>query len=249
MFYLFKKKPKFSFVTHDEMVYNYFQVSEGKNFFPQWWRDIKHDLYATDIWPAGPTEKSVSTKLLTMKTCPGITDLYKNSYVMPLWSEVDILTTKTSVRAIASDKITKTDSHGSHQRGNFLDEKDYSHLKIQSPWMVETTSNIKFLVSSCMFSDKNLLDNYFIPNGVRSFNISSSTNIHGFVRKEENNFTLKAGVPLVHLFPLTDQEISIQCEFDPEKFNYLNKTQPDRFGFSNAYYIKKRLMNRKQNRK
>lgn len=242
MFNIIKPTKKFTFVTHDEMVYEYFKIAPGHRYFPEWWKTLPKDLYAQDIYDNIRVPKSESSKLLTTKSCPGITDLYKKSYIMPLWCEIDINISADTVDVKVSDKMTRIGSHNPHQRGSFLNDKIYKHLKIDTPWKVETKSSISFLISACMFSNENLINRLSIPNGIRSFDISSSTNIHGFVTKEEKNINIKAGTPIIHLFPLTDSNIKIECKFDPEKYQHLNKTQPDRFSFANAYYTKKKLM-------
>lgn len=245
MFNIIKKNlEKFTFVTHDEMIYEYFKVSEGHKYYPEWWKELDTNLYADDLYN-NSLPRSSSNKVLTTKSCPGITDLYKNSFVMPLWCEIDLNVTENYVNAKVSDQMTKIESHGSEQRGSFLDSSKYQHIKINTPWLVETKSNIKFLICACMFSNENLINGLYIPNGIRSFDISASTNIHGFVKKEDRNINLKAGSAMLHLFALTDKKIQIKCEFDPEKYRFLNNTQPGRFSFTNSYYTKKKIMQKR----
>lgn len=224
------------FFTFDPMVYEFFKISEGRNFLPDWWKKIPNKMYCGD-------NHTPSFQIPTMKKCPGLIELYKQSFILPLWTDIDIVVKRHQCTASVSDRMTKIDSHDKIQRGSYLDDNRYHHLKIISPWVASTKSNINFLVSSCSFSNEVFIDSFFIPNGIRSFEVSSSTNIHGFTRIDhDHNFCIESGTPLIHLFPLTDKKVKVHCHLDKNRFEKINMTQPDRFSFNSGYYKKKRLL-------
>jgi len=234
---MLKKTEIIDFFTYDPMVYEFFKISNGSNFFPDWWKNIPNKLYIDG-------QNTPSFEIPTMKKCPGLTELYKQSFVMPLWTDIDIQVKGRQCITSVSDRMTKIDSHDKIQRGSYLNPDKYHHLKIITPWVAKTKSKINFLISSCSFSNEAFIDSFFVPNGFRSFNISSSTNVHGFTRVDyDHNFTLESATPLIHLFPLTDKKVKVRCHLDKDEFQKISMTQPDRFSFNGGYYKKKRLLN------
>lgn len=224
-----KSKKVVDFVTNDYMVYNYFKIEEGRSFIPSWWKDI--DLKDTQ----------------TLKRCPGFINSFKYSYVMPLWTSIEIDIDKEGQIAIrTSDGTTKITSHDPIQRGAYLSEKEYVHIKLESPWLAYSKNHTQWNISPCSWNSEILIDKYVIPTSIRSFDVSYSTNIHGFIRRQYQNIKLKAGTPIVHMFPMTDRKPKVNCIYDPDAFDRLLQSLPSRFGFVSSYYEKRRIMKNKK---
>jgi len=233
MFNIIKRPVELHFYTNDPLVYEYFQIDRGVKWFPDWIKNIDPAL----------NEPNFSQYKKTIKKCPGVLELYKNSFILPLWTELGINIKNKSVHISVSDNSTRIDSHADFQRGTFLPQAENIHLKIVSPWRTETKSSVQFLISACSFSSETLISQFHIPNAIRSYNISAGNNIHAFISNHDQDISIEAGTPLVHIFPLTDKKVNLQCHFDPEKFHYLEALQPNRFSFSGSYFAKKKLIN------
>ena len=232
------KKNVVDFFTHDPMVFEFFQIRKGTNFYPEWWRQIPNNLYESNRFLP---EQSPSEKKKTLKHCPGFSELHKQSYIMPLWTELEMQINNNNWQAKVSDHSTKITSHSAYQRGSYACPSKFQHIKIDTPWQSISKKGIKFLISPCSFTSDKLLTDFFIPNAIRSYDISHGNNIHGFVEIKENIINLEAGMPFIHLFPLTDKKTQIRCHYDPEKFDYLQNLMPGRFSFTKSYFFKRHL--------
>jgi len=228
MFEIFKKSETVHFYTNDPLVYEFFKIQKGTFFYPEWLKKIKNN----------------DENLRTIKKCPGMLDMYKNSFIMPLWTAIKVDIKNSSVHIDASDGSTKIDCHVPTQRGLYMDSEDYLHLKIITPWRAYSKSNTKFLCAPCSFSNEKLVTDFFIPNAIRSYSISAGNNIHGFIINQDQKFELDAGSPIMHIFPITDKQVNIECHFDPERFFYLEALQPNRFSFTGSYFKKRKLLNK-----
>jgi hypothetical protein len=57
-----------------------------------------------------------------------------------------------------------------------------------------------------------------VLSGVLEFEKNHSTNVNMFVPKEDSSYNLQAGLPLVHIVPLTERKVEFrtQCVTDAE---------------------------------
>jgi len=223
------------FFTDNYGVYEYFRIMKGSEAIPDWWKSIDHNLKLGER----PSEKSN-----TVKRCPGIINTFGQSFVMPLWTEIDFAMDENyNWNAKVSDQITSIKSHDIEaQAKGYLDRNKYTHLKIETPWVAREKTGLKFVISPCSWSSELLLSEYFIPTAIRSFNISHGNNIHGFIKNKKQSIILSAGTPLIHIFPLTDKKVQINCHYDPEEVNKIKECQPVKLSFSSSYYKKYKLM-------
>jgi len=240
LFFTKSKKITVDFFTNNFSVYENFPIKHGRNFIPEWWKNIETKKYDNnEIRPAAI--------LPTLKRCPGMINTYKESLIMPLWTEIDIVMHNNSTwTGACSDRKTEISTHPSYQYGDYLPHDRYTHLKITSPWYACEKKGINFVVAPCSWDNQLLLSTYFIPTGIRSWKHTCSTNIHGFIRNHEHSLNLHAGMPIVHFYPMSEKKIDIKCHYDPDKFKQLGENTPDRISFSSSYYKKMRLDKRRK---
>lgn len=195
-------------------------------------------LHAKDRLP--PFYKKVPTTIKTpsgphrgtVKTCPGISDLYKNGLIIQAWS--DIYLNWNSPNTYWEPK-TAAESHSSLQWNNASELKEFYHFKLNSPWKFKEKTGVKFLMTNAFWHETQTP--YFVPNGFLEFKYQNTTNVNTFVNR--NTFpketTIQAGTELCQIIPLSDKEIVLhQHEISQEE--YL-KMQVVFYSF-NAQYLK-----------
>lgn len=213
-------------------VYNYFPLQYGSKMLPDWWKKIPNS-YTTNGLDENPT----------LKGCAGFIDFYTEAISIPLWTDISFKSTQSNklVHWLSSDQITEVQFHHMFQLGDYLsnNRSKYIHMKIVSPWLFSCKKDIKFLFSGNTWSLDNPQD-IVIPTGISNFKYQSSTNINMLLFfNNVQTFKLNAGIPLIHLFPITDKKIKLKMhlirEEEYSKISYLHNTN----FFSKNYFRRK----------
>ena len=137
------KKIVLNAYTNRSEVYEYSKIQPTSNFVPNWWNDL----------PAKPelvnNEEFLGYKL-NMRGCPGFVDLYKLGFMIPLWSDILIEVApngETWYRWQFSDQVSDATVHPDHQRNKFLRDTEFQHIKINTPWLLETNKDLNWMVA------------------------------------------------------------------------------------------------------
>lgn len=232
MITIFRKSSKlhidcFTWVTNLPKLYPVLHASER---VPSFYKKVP----TTVKTPSGPHRG-------TIKTCPGVSDLYKNGIILQAWSDIYLNWTTPNVYW---EPKNSAESHNSLQWNNASELKNFYHFKLNSPWKFKEKSGAKFLMTNVFWHDTS--SPYFVPNGLLEFKYQYTTNVNTFVNI--NTFpketTITAGRELCQIIPLSDKEIVLhQHEISVDE--YL-KMQVVFFSF-NAQYLKvKKLLSEKQ---
>ena len=204
-------------------VIEYAPIVNAIEAIPDWWKKLPKESGEVSFFPTP-----------TMKTCIGMHDYYKKSIAMPLWSDVcfSVQSDSTYMWQFA-DSCTESNVHPPHQYKNFLDQKEYGHIKIHSPWQFKTKNNLDWIITDPMYNRKNL-KNYYLANGMLNFSKQSSTHIQLFIDVATPRAFI---IPFKTMFlftPLTDKRVVVhrhlvtKSEFDSThslstRFTFINK--------------------------
>jgi len=235
------KKVVVDFITHDYKAYDYFPIDKSNKFIPQWWKDIpqQHD---SEIF------KTKANRRNSLKRCPGFMDIFRYSYTLPLW---------TSCEIIVDDRInedgystscadgTKISSHDSEQAGRFMPSNSLVHFKFVSPWLGYSPKSRDLLWdwAPATWNNPNLLGKLIIPTRFRNFRGGTSTNIHTFMDSSTRDvLNLEAGVPMIHMTPMTDSKVEVKCHYDPDWYHRVCSAMNINFSKNNSYYTKRKHM-------
>lgn len=196
MFDIFSKKSKITIdcFTINQDIIDLFPVTLAADFIPSWYKDLS----ATIMHKRLPHP--------TMKTCPGVTDLFTKGIVIPLWADLNLKLEHDVVKDLIHPDLIHR--HTSQQWGNNFDK--WTHIKIISPWQFKEKTGCKFLFTNGFWwQQRNELQ---VLNGMVNYKYQHTTNINCFVNKSvfPNQFTIPAGQPIVHIIPLTDKRINIK---------------------------------------
>jgi hypothetical protein len=220
--------------TSDVSAHTLYPIDYSHKYFPDWWKQLsnrdEHNGTYTDI------------QIPTIKRCQGILDLYKEGFILPLWS--DVVFEPRGIEGYAfqfADRKSQIMVHPEVQYGSFF--KNYYHGKIFSPWSLIEKTGLKFKVSSCTWSLLNLTNDFNLLDGILDFKYQNGTNINFFLNNNiKNQVLLEAGTPMLHIVPLTEKRLEIKRHLidDAEyiKMFALNNATPK---FSGNYTEKKKV--------
>jgi len=229
MLFKFKSKPIYiDFFTNSYHTKELFDISRASLHKPQWWKDIEKK------------HSDVGIPMRTAKGCAGFLDYFKLSYVVPLPYELYVVIQDREYQLITPDYDNVTEdvfnSHPPYQRGNFLPEERYSHIKLPTKWVVDSNKSIPSLITPPCWSNELFVDKISVLSAARNFKYSSSTHWHFILNKNENvSFTLDAGTPCYHFTPITDRKVVVRSHYDPDKFKKITEQKDYDWSFSKSY--------------
>jgi hypothetical protein len=248
MIFLFKKKKiVVDCFTPFKSVYEGYPIQNSMNFFPKEISKIKS--FYTEKHP----QTNIDMQMPTIKRCVGIIDYYKTGFIIPMWTDF-IGQPRTAAEGSTSiGLITSPFSFAPHPHWQYKDTGMFDthfHIKLDSPWNIKENSGVRFTWNPCTWNLHSHSKNFIVPPAVISFDVQCGTHINMFIDKTSDKFTLYAGTPMVHLVPLSDQEVDIKCHLvDVEE--YLTYGIPQEFSriLPNRYARYKTIVKNKQNKK
>ena len=227
-FYIKQPKIKVDFFTARADVFNNFKIEKSLMFAPSWWREL-------------PRQANLPDSLPNMRRCAGFVEMYKQSYVLPMWNDlaIDVDQNKNMYWQFA-DNTSKVEFHDASQRGNFAPNDKYLQAKIISPWCAKTKQDVHWLMHSVIYDDINT-DNYLVCPGLLNFKYQADTNIQIVIPNEvPRKFVIPHNKPLVHLVPLTEKKVEVVTHLVDQK--ELERLHMQRVSFVGSYYALKKLM-------
>jgi len=212
MFFLPKKKVVLHCYTDVPAYSEYAPIEKASNFFPDWWKNLPKSYKEGDLQSS------------TMKGCVGFTDLYSRGFILPMWSEVNIAIGEIgnlAWRYQYRDKTSHASFHPAIQRGDYLPENHYQHLKLVAPWRFHCDYDVDFMFVEPTYNMEEL-NTYKVLPGVLNFKYQSSVNVNLMITKKPEAYELQIPFlrPMAHIIPLDNKEIEIKVSYDPEKHKY-----------------------------
>jgi hypothetical protein len=205
MFFFTKKKIVLDCFTNRIDVYNYNQIDYGTKFFPEWWKNlpkkIDREKTAENFW----------IQLESMKSCPGFIESYKNTAVVPMWTDFDIkFGPEGNYNWFFADE-TVLAHHPEKQHTGMFPGGKYHNRKINSPWLFTCKEDVKFNMEP-MFYNYNRPDDYNICPGIVNYRDQHAVNIIFMIEEvaRERMFELRLSQPLVALRPLSERTLEIK---------------------------------------
>lgn len=194
MLNLFKKKPIIEFYTHPD---HYNVVPEPKSaskFVPEWFKKIPLEMNSKDEFGA---------PAMTAKKCLPLLDAMTYGYTITLSSDVRIETNGdcSIIKASNSPGVKAVEFHNIEQVGGKTGPGFPAHpVKFINPWVIKTAPGWSTLVLPPI--------NHFNPNFtclaglVDTDKYPKEINFPAIWHTSNFNDTIKAGTPLVTVFPI-----------------------------------------------
>lgn len=181
--------------TDDASVFQYAPIVRGTKLMPSWWKKLEE-------------QESYST----MRQCVGMTSLYSKSFIIPLWCDAHFWFDEFGVLNWQFyDYKTQTKVHAYDQRKGWLDENNFAHAKIESPWVLKCSEPINFLWKSVEW-EKTDFSKYLILSGCVEFLHQTTSNINLMFKKQDTSerIIFKLKQPMVHLIPMTERKVHLR---------------------------------------
>ena len=235
-FHIPKKKIVLECVTPSEAVAKYAPIARAGKFLPDWWKDIARKP---------PREAPVREQSVDMRGCVGMVDMYSHGIMIPLWSDLRITIGEKGTTNHAfqyADKKSFAEAHPMYQRGEYLPELDYQHLKLVAPWYIQCTEETEFMFLQPTWNFP-VLGEFEVLNGIVSYKYQHSANINMIFPRMANTdkkITLPLGQPLAHVIPLDPRPVEIKIVVDPARWAQLNEISAP-LHFIDAYKRKKAI--------
>jgi hypothetical protein len=230
-FHIPKKKIVLECVTPSEAVAKFAPIARAGKFLPDWWKDIARNP---------PTQAGID-----MRGCAGMVDMYSHGFMIPMWSELHVTIGAKGTNAYAykyADKRSFAEAHPATQRGSFLPETEYQHLKLVAPWYIQCDEDVKFIFMQPTWNFP-VLGEFEVLTGIVDYKYQHSANINTmFTRKDgmEKVVILPFGQPIAHVVPLDPRPVDIKIIVDPERYAQLHDRGAP-LSFRNAYKQKKAI--------
>jgi hypothetical protein len=187
-------------------------IYEAKQHSTKWMSAVKDDYIAQ--------AKNSKVRANHIFQCPGIFDLFSYGYIIPAWHDV-LIKTNGDPSGFAwlppTDDFTAMtsgfDAIGKHKDGidQYLPKKPgalHSVIKFNTPWRVVAPKGIKFLVLPVAYPDSYEFESTI---GVLDPGINSQINIQTYWNIRNGEHVIKAGTPMAHLIPISEQKFNFVC--------------------------------------
>jgi hypothetical protein len=227
MFFFVRKKVVIDCYIDNEIMAEAYPIRKAIKYTPDWW--TKLEGVKQMLLPNG-----LAQPFSTVKKCLGFTELYKSSWMLPMWSDFIIETDQEGRYRYAfptsNHDWTDVRSHNPDQyTGAFT---NYTHIKLNNPWLLFDTKKTN---TSFMFTpaDWSLVDSY--PDirpmiGIIDFVRGNGANVNLLLPKKQNRIELKANTPLMHFIPLTEREVEFKTHVvTTAEYKELRKKNEPRF--------------------
>jgi hypothetical protein len=240
----FFRKPKLvvdAFTSENfHHAFDYAPVDYATKFYPEWWKklpELTHPIIDNN---------NVVVSKTNMKYCEGLTSEYRNSIIIPLWSDFMFkCKSDGSWTYNFSDRKSFGEQHPIDQRIGF--KENYLHFKIISPWSLKSDKNVYFQTTTPYYNYSKELEYENIP-GTLEFYYQCRNNINLFVKNKPTEFSICHGSPLIHIKPLSERNLVLKKHLLTNT-EYERKFKTTQFTYNKLYLNKKSIKKDNENEK
>lgn len=201
----FTKKPiVLDCYTNRKYVYDFAPIVKAKDALPKWFKKIPTSYKAPGSISPVPT----------MRACSGFISQYDQGVVLPLWSDLSVSIGAINTGAWGyqfSDAQSYAEAHSEIQRGTYLPNTHYQHIKLHSPWLFKCNDDIEWEFMGANYNFESPEKMIVLP-GVVSYKYQYGTNLNLIFPRSEVGAThmLLHGQPIAQLFPISERPLVIR---------------------------------------
>ena len=213
------------FYTDNPNVYELLKPDKSSRFIPSWLSSLE----TVDRKP-------------TVKNCYGLRESYRDGFILPLWSDINIHTYLDATGAfdLSLEFADKTHSCVFDSGSTVMHPKQQTLIKLISPWRIECDEDITFSVYENLFSKPNR--GVHFVSGALNFKYQNSCHFFFYIQNVPDvKVQLDAGDTPMFFRQNSQRSLKIECFYDPEKTSYLINKNTNRPFFNTAMYKRKRL--------
>lgn len=178
-------------------------IERTAKHIPDWWKGIPN--YGVENHYPYPT----------LKKCSGFLDLFSEGVILQMWADLMVhvgsIGSGTHAYKFADDNRSVCIKHNADQRGLFMPDRDYLHLKLISPWKIKSPKVNKWIFTPCTWHF-NCVPDFVIPNGILDFKHQADTNINILFKRKETPYaiTMPFNQPIVQIIPLKNCKLKVK---------------------------------------
>jgi hypothetical protein len=210
---LFKNHIKIKFLTFDPYILKNLQPNNSSTKHPDWFKNTSPFNGENSMSP-----NLSPLKAPTIRRCPAINEYFTTGVTFPGWSDMEFFIDgpKKHIEWHYSNNYPNMElvqPHNASQYPHLADK--YIHVKIISPWIAESNSDIKwFLTKPSYFSEFDDQEVIFC-DGITRFDINFVMHVNLFFPIKNYTYITKfsAGQPFQKYIPLTEKPINIITEY------------------------------------
>jgi hypothetical protein len=203
MKYLKDRKNKIEFFNNDPSVIDNYPIMESKELKLNWVKRVRED-YQNQVNQG----KQKLAGWSHLSRCPGIFDLFKYGYVIPLHKDVIIRPNGKEFDWMSPSKNVQVQGM-SREAVDMISKPPWAAdfiLKIVTGWHVIAPKGLKFITLPIAYPDT---FNFTSTTGIYDPSDSTELNFQMFWNGTDEETVIKAGTPLGHLIPLSDRKFKM----------------------------------------
>jgi hypothetical protein len=222
---LFLPNKKIEFYSTVEGVPDTNPITRISDNLPLWHAREKQEYLANST-------KNPSKRDTYLYRCPGISGLFSQGFVVPMWFDLNITTNgdrKDFKYSIASSYLENilidrplVDAHNQVAKNlPFPDSGLELIIKVNTPWHIVSPSSVKFLMTPAFYHGET---DFECTAGIIDPSVTNEIVIQMYWKKIIGSRTIKEGSPMAYLFPLTERHYDFICRMkDSHDDLWLNK--------------------------
>jgi hypothetical protein len=210
--------------TADKAAFEVYKIRKAIYYYPETIKNMEGSFIGTD------RKTNINFNINTLKKCPGVNSLYKHGIIIPLWADLLCQPTDHLSGAAAGALFcnqTTVVPHDPKQYSGVMDK--YFNIKLPGIWHIKESSGINFMWQGATWNLDNQNENFIVVPGIVDYKWTTQTNVNLMVKKELSSFQLTAGVPLVHIIPITEKEVEYKCHLISTEEYWSKVEQPLNF--------------------
>jgi hypothetical protein len=242
MNFFFKRKKKVvdCFTPH-QMVYEHFPIMQSKEFIPQWYKKL------SPTYKVG-YDHTAKKEAATIKRCPGISNLFSEGFILPLWSDLSLQFDASDnnnfdmkYEYAATDTSWGLEVHDNRQYLGLFDN-NFFQAKLSVPWIVKESTGLKFAFIEPTYTMSNPNIFTIIP-GLLNFKYQNFLNVNMMIEVTHpmnKTINIEAGEPLAQIIPLSEDDVELRVhKVSSEEYKSLDQSTQS-FSWFGTYYNRKK---------
>ena len=225
---IFRKSDKIQFISTYEGLETIDSLipKPAKNFIPKWFKDIPSDIPAT------------------VKACPSFPDYFSQGYIVPMWSDVRLLSNGDNWNWNTPNERNQWSTHSNHQfvdqtKANFNGVEGQFVFKANCPWRIITPPGWSVLQLPLFY---HFNQEWSVLPGVIDTDIHTEINQQVLYHGNGKEIEINAGDPFVLYIPFKRSNklksvVRYQTEKDKQLFQRQSVMFANLFG-PNGWYRK-----------
>jgi hypothetical protein len=203
---MFNKEPKIEFFSTKKYL-NDIEECRPKplsSFLPEWW-----------------SQKRIDKEFKTVKDCPSFPQLFKNAYIIPMWSDLEVTINETGINTRFASDDFGCESHSGDQFLDFAPESVRKNtsiiLKPDCPWGIITSPGYAVYQTESFY---HFNENFKILPGIINTDKWHEVNQQMLITNEHKKFVIKRGDPFGMYIPFKRDKFSLKTRTANEKDIY-----------------------------